>query len=276
MLELFNKYKKNNEISKAILIINNLFNKNPNNSEIFEEYFNLLYFLAENLPNLAEKKDCINQLEVILSFYSENTELNEDVVSKIDILKQKIENVKKIISDIEEKEYSKLQKNIQLENRKILEKLFNMKEKILKTNDQKELEEKLLEISKLDEKIDKDLLTELQSQNYDNLTKLYGEIINKKMQEFEYKNNVSYNKSAIQDFEKAFTLFKDNEEKYRNKAQLYGLVSKTLFIYEVSRLFNETLVYYNYVYNYIFNKLDDEGKINLTYFSIENEVKNKC
>lgn len=74
-------------------------------------------------------------------------------------------------------------------------------------------------------------------------------------------------------FNSAFTSFKNNESRYKDKSQLLGLVSTTLFAYDAGRLFNETLIFYNHVYSYIFNKLDDNGKLELTKYSIECERK---
>ena len=93
------------------------------------------------------------------------------------------------------------------------------------------------------------------------------------MRELEYKKNVAYNKQAADSFAKAFNQFRNNESKYKNQTQLFSLVSTTLFAYDASRLFNETLIYYNHVYSYIFSKLDDDGKLALTRFSIECERK---
>ena len=45
-------------------------------------------------------------------------------------------------------------------------------------------------------------------------------------------------------------------------------VLKGLFVYDASRLYNETLVYYNYVYNYVLGKLSDEDKFLMTKFAI--------
>lgn len=48
-----------------------------------------------------------------------------------------------------------------------------------------------------------------------------------------------------------------------------------LFSYDASKLFNETLIYYNHVYSFIFNKLDDNGKFRLTQISIDSEKINR-
>lgn len=89
----------------------------------------------------------------------------------------------------------------------------------------------------------------------------------------EHKSNIAYNKKAVESYDKAFKMFKNNEGKYKNQTQLFSLVSSTLFAYDVARLFNETLIYYNHIYSYIFGKLDDDGKLALTRFSIECERK---
>lgn len=95
------------------------------------------------------------------------------------------------------------------------------------------------------------------------------------MREMEYKNNIAYNKKAAEAYDKAFKLFKGNESNYKNQTQLFNLVSSTLFAYDAAKLFNETLIYYNHVYSYVFGKLDDDGKFALTRFSIECERKSR-
>lgn len=97
--------------------------------------------------------------------------------------------------------------------------------------------------------------------------------ISAKMRQLEYKDNIDYNKKAVNAYNSAFTSFKNNESRYKDKSQLLGLVSTTLFAYDAGRLFNETLIFYNHVYSYIFNKLDDNGKLELTKYSIECERK---
>lgn len=108
---------------------------------------------------------------------------------------------------------------------------------------------------------------------YDRLTKECTEAISRKMQELEYKSNKRYNKTAIEAYAKAYKAFKDDESLCKNWPRLSRLASETLFAFEASRLFNETLIYYNHVYSYIFNKLDDDGKLALTGLSVDCERK---
>jgi Ca2+-binding EF-hand superfamily protein len=117
------------------------------------------------------------------------------------------------------------------------------------------------------------MLDDQQSAAYDKLTKEHTALISEKMRKIEYQKNTSYNKEAVESFSKAFQLFKSDESTYKNQTQLYKLASQNLFAYDASRLFNETLIYYNHVYTYIFSKLDDDGKLHLTRFSIECEKR---
>ena len=110
-------------------------------------------------------------------------------------------------------------------------------------------------------------------EDYDQLNKSCTDTISAKMRQLEYKDNIDYNKKAVNAYNSAFTSFKNNESRYKDKSQLFSLVSTTLFAYDAGRLFNETLIFYNHVYSYIFNKLDDNGKLELTKYSIECERK---
>lgn len=124
-----------------------------------------------------------------------------------------------------------------------------------------------------DAEIDHDNLTSEQKTHYDQLNKSCTDTISAKMRQLEYKDNIDYNKKAVNAYNSAFTSFKNNESRYKDKSQLFGLVSTTLFAYDAGRLFNETLIFYNHVYSYIFSKLDDNGKLELTRYSIECERK---
>ena len=112
-------------------------------------------------------------------------------------------------------------------------------------------------------------MTSEQKKHYNQLNKECTENISAKIHELEYIKNIEYNKNAVNAYNIAFQKFKIDENKYKNQTQLFQLVSSTLFAYEASRLFNETLIFYSHVYSFIFGKLDDEGKFLLTKYSIE-------
>lgn len=273
MLTLFEEYKNSGKISDALLIGQNIFNKNPGDKATFEAYFSYLCHLAENLPSPNDKMKFAEQAGVVLAFYSENADLDNDIISFIAEQRTRID---KINIDLDEEYRSKADeysKEVEQSNSQSIKKLFTLKDKLLGASTQKDFEKILSEIGKVDVEIAKDYLTPEQNEMYESLTKEHTDIISEKMRELEYKKNVAYNKKAADAFADAFNKFKADESKYKNHTQLFTLASKTLFAYDASMLFNETLIYYNHVYSYIFSKLDDDGKLALTRYSIECERK---
>ena len=239
MLELFNSYKDAGKLSEALLVGRNIFNRKPDNDEIFDVYYSFLCTLAETLPSIVDRSHFADEASMVLAFYTENAVLNK--------------------------------KKIESHNFECLKNFYMLKDKLQAVSTQVDFDAILAQLRQVDTDIIKDNFTNEQSESYDKLTKDYTDLISIKMRELEYKNNVAYNRKAADSFAMAFKEFCSNEDKYKNQTHLFSLVSKTLFAYDVSRLFNETLIYYNHVYSYIFSKLDDDGKLAITRFSIECE-----
>lgn len=273
MLELFDKYKASNRITDAILVGRNLFNREPANGAIFLAYFDLLCSLAEDLPLLSERKDFAGQAGVALAFFSENANLDEGTVDNICAYEKRIHDISHAIGIAEQEQETQRVDKVKASNNECIKKIFRLKDSLSGADSQKKFDELLSELGATDRAIDKDALTDEQAAYYDTLTKECTETISQKMREFEHKSNVGYNKRAVDAYAKAFKQFRENESKYKNQTQLFALVSETLFAFDASRLFNETLIYYNHIYSYIFSKLDDDGKLALTRFSIECERK---
>lgn len=273
MLTLFHQYKDSNRITEAVLVGCNLFNRNSSREDVFTEYFDLLCSLAENLPSLAERKDFAGQASVALAFFSENAEISESVVDHINACEQRLEAISASIAEVEQKQTEDRAAKIAAHNSSCIKELYDLKNALQSVSGQEQFDKILLQISEIDQKIDKAALTAEQAAHYDTLSKSCTDLISVKMRELEYRRNIAYNKQAVDAYDDAFKKFRSDEAKYKNQTQLFGLVSATLFAYDASRLFQETLVYYNHIYSYIFNKLDNDGKRALTRFSIECERK---
>lgn len=273
MLELFHTYKNAGKITEALLIGRNAFNRNPDNAEIFDAYFSYLSILAETLPSIADRAHFADQASVALSFYAENALLTESVIDDIMTCQSRLDDIRGEIAKVQQEKEDKQRREAEHRNAECLKELYELKDKLQAVSSQKDFDLTLEKIGHVDAKIAKDCLTQEQSNTYNALTKAHTDLISSKMRELEYKKNVAYNKQAADSFAAAFSQFRSNESRYKNQTQLFSLVSATLFNYDASRLFNETLIYYNHVYSYIFSKLDDEGKLALTRFSIECERK---
>lgn len=273
MLSLFKEYKSKGKINEALLVGRNLFNRNPADEQIFSVYFAYLCTLAETLPSFADRANFAEQANVVLAFYTENAILTNDTV---EILIQHQKRIDEIYSEIENTKAERIEAEriaIESNNSDCLKELYALKDTLQRANTQEEFDDILSKVRKLDNDINKNMFTDEQSVVYDTLTKDITELISVKMHHLEHKKNIAYNKQAADAFASAFNKFRNDESKYKNQTQLFSLASTTLFSFDASRLFNETLIYYNHVYSYIFSKLDDDGKLALTRYSIECERK---
>ena len=272
-MTLFNSYKASGMISEALLVGRNVFNKYPGNKEVFEAYFSYLCSLAETLPSIDDRSRFADQANVALAFFAENADMSQEVVEAIQSCQERIDQIFSGIYESQQAQEDQEREKAKLHNNDCIKKLYALKDDLRATTTQAEFDAVLARIAQEDSALIKDAFTPEQSNAYDDLTKSHTDVISAKMRELEFKRNTEYNKQAVEAFTKAFSSFRNNEGKYKNQTQLFSLVSTTLFAYDASRLFNETLIYYNHVYSYIFSKLDDEGKLALTRFSIECERK---
>lgn len=273
MLSLFEKYKNDGKITEALLVGRNLFNRNSGDEIIFSAYFEYLCTLAETVPSLADRINFAEQASVALAFYSENAELTSESVDALSGQQQRIDVILSEIESIKAKRVAVERAEIEAHNSECLKKLYSLKDEINRATTQDEFDKILVKIRETDTTMDKDEFTDEQSSIYESLTRDHTELISEKMHQLEHIKNIAYNKQAADAFASAFERFRKDENKYRNQSQLFLLASTTLFAFDASRLFNETLIYYNHVYSYIFSKLDDDGKLALTRYSIECERK---
>lgn len=273
MLSLFEKYKNDGKITEALLVGRNLFNRNSGDEIIFSAYFEYLCILAETLPSLSDRINFAEQASVALAFYSENAELTSESVDALSGQQQRIDVILSEIENTKAKRVADERAEIEAHNSECLKKLYSLKDEINRATTQDEFDKILVKIRETDTTMDKDEFNDEQSSTYESLTKEHTELISEKMHQLEHIKNIAYNKQAADAFASAFERFRKDENKYRNQSQLFLLASTTLFAFDASRLFNETLIYYNHVYSYIFSKLDDDGKLALTRYSIECERK---
>lgn len=273
MLSLFEKYKNDGKITEALLVGRNLFNRNSGDEIIFSAYFEHLCTLAETLPSLADRINFAEQASLALAFYSENAELTSESVDTLSGQQQRIDVILSEIESTKAKRVAVERAEIEAHNSECLKKLYSLKDEINRATTQDEFDKILVKIRETDTTMDKDEFTDEQSSIYESLTRDHTELISEKMHQLEHIKNIAYNKQAADAFASAFERFRKDENKYRNQSQLFLLASTTLFAFDASRLFNETLIYYNHVYSYIFSKLDDDGKLALTRYSIECERK---
>jgi hypothetical protein len=266
MTELLKKYIKEGNISNALLVGQNLFNKNKGNKEVFSLYFSTLYDAAKSNYDAANK--FINQMVAVLSIYSENADLTESEVTYIRSCEDKLNDLVNGIRSYNEMKKAENYKIIIKNNYTLLKNVSDLISNLANVTNKNQFDNILKEIYELDNKFDKENFVLRQKNEYDIITNNCQSIVNSKLKYFERVANVEYNKMAVASYEKIFNLFKyAKDATYRENDML------ELFKYDASRLTNETLIYYNHVYNYILSKLNDDEKLTMTKYSIIAEKK---
>ena len=272
-LTLFCFLSENDATKKdAYLVGKNLFNQHPSDEDIFLKYFDFLCKFASYPIIIDERKFYANEADIVLAFFTENVKISEARLQLIKSCKSKLENIIKEIISLENTIAQKALEEIQQENSEELNKLVELKGQLLSASTKMKFDSLLQSVQKSESTLEKKYLSPEQKELYDTLTSEYSKVVSDKLMELERIENVEYNKVAVKRFKHVFDSFQLSEAKYKeNQSQLYALVSENLFGYDATRLFNETLIYYNHVYSFIFNKLDDDGKFRLTQFSIDCE-----
>ena len=265
MEKLFDKLVTQGNVEEALLVGQNIFNKNSNDESSFSQYFNLLLVLAKNPETDNERRNnYLKRAMVALEFFLENANITEDNIDRLMTYRKDYENALQIVDEEKEKSYRNQLKNRLIENDSIMRSVQEQLKTLINTTIEESFYDALYTIEQLDSKIDKSVFIERQEKQYNDLTKKCSEITDKKVKEFETVKKIKYNQRAVVVFEKTYNLFKNGKEDANHQT-----VIKEFFSFDSALLFSETLVYFNYVYAYIFNLLSDEDKLNFTRLAIE-------
>lgn len=274
MRKLLEKYINSCDIDNALLVGRNIVNRTPSDREGVKAYFDFLIELAENLPALDDRRDYSDQAEVILAYVSENAEISEEYILMLSEMRNKVNEVSRKITEAENKKIEDIISKIEHSNSQSIKKIYSVCEELKEVDNQEDFEKYMIILNEEDSLIDKEYLSDELKQQYDILTKECTELISKKMQEIEHQDNIKYNSNAVDVFSEVFEKFRDNESLYKKDMNaLQELVSDTLFHFETQRLFSETLIYYNHIYQFIFEKMEEEGRLALTRFAVEASKK---
>ncbi|MBQ6167260.1 MAG: hypothetical protein IJK41_07555 [Muribaculaceae bacterium] len=269
-MELFKKLIQENSVWDAQIVGKNWFCQNPGKVDCFKDYFDFCLKVASWRVEIETRTFFASEADLALNVFSEKCKLDESTLGIIQESRSKLVNVSNDINSFIQNQAQEEEDAVVKSNNEVLSKLAKLKTEMVQVDNQKQFDRVLIKMSELEDRLDKTLLTSDQLKLYNSLTKDFSSLVSKKMAEISHNEDTQYNKRAADSFKKAFDLFKANEDKYKqSESELYGLVSQYLFAFDAKRLFNECLVYYNHVYSYIFNKLDDSGKFRFTQFSFD-------
>lgn len=262
MLRLFYQYKEAGQTKRALLVGQNLMNRNPDDFDCFEVYFDYLLSLAEN-QNIQVAKSFLKQAAGTLTFFSESVNIDERAVELILLKENDLNKVSEIINQKEDEITRETVRKEVIYNNDALELLGRLLEKISKCENEADFNTYLNDMGRIDQSINREKLSTGQEAKYAKLMEKSSVIVSAKVAYFENLKNRKYNINAIEAYEKVFKMFKNGEIAENHKEAI-----KSLFSFDPSRLYNETLIYYNHVYNYILSKLNDEEKFIITKYAV--------
>ena len=131
MITLFEKYKNSEKLQETLLIGQNMFNKNPGDRAVFEAYFSYLCNLAEKLDSPSDKSRFAEQAGVVLAFYSENANLDDDTIAFITKQRERIDEINLDLDNKSRSEAEKYAKEMELANNQTIKKLYALKHQLL-------------------------------------------------------------------------------------------------------------------------------------------------
>lgn len=269
MIELLKKYIDEFEIEKAILVGRNIINHDSNNKEAIQIFLDFLLDLSDTLTVFDERRQYLDQAKMIISFVQENANLDPDFIEWIMAYSNRaLESEQKLNKDEDEK-INKIVYEIEMANNKALMKIHELCNQLRRVSNQEEFDKLMKEFIETDRGIEKEYLTPIDQQQYDELSKICSETISEKMNELDHLKNIAYNEEAVKAYYETYCEFAANENDYKNNPErLMAMLNVRFFGFDPEKLFSETVIYYQFVYSKMFEKLTDEGKLYLTYESI--------
>lgn len=271
-MTLFEEKVASNEIWDAHAVIKNMYNRNVGDTELFQRYFNFACMVAAWDIELDTRHYFLEEAGTALIVYAENTTMDAERLAAIKACRERLDIIRGEVSDVRNALAQKYARETQANNNAVLKDLADLKGKLSRAGTQEAFDEVLLTLAERESLLAKEELTGDQKSLYDRMTKEYSALISDKLTKLAMASNAEYNRTAVKEFKYVLDAFQKNESLYTgSSSQLYALVSSRLFTFDPARLFNETLIYYNHIYSYIFSKLDEDGKFRLTQISIDTE-----
>lgn len=266
---LFNKLCENQEFWNAQIVGKNIFCNDPSNKDSFCIYFDFCIEQANCQTDLDSCAFFLNEADYTLSLFCEKCNMSEDIFNLIDIKRKKVQETSRIInSNIHEAEEESAQKTV-LDNDKLINSLESLYVKLQDTTNQNEFDTTIKEVSKAEESLQKGSFTVEQKDKYDALSKRYSKLVSDKMRKLQWQSDKEYNLLAAETYKNVYDSFKEDPKKYKKDTnEFHYLICNKLCSFDNSRLTNETIVFYNFVYQYIFNEVNDDLKIKMTTYSI--------
>ena len=248
------------EYHKAGILIKDLFEEAvyPHYA-IYDGYLD--WIKENNIETLEEKKNELKlferkYLQISISFKVFNISKNN-----IELLGQKFNEIQEEIKSNLCKQNDEQIKAIKSGNSAILKQLEGKLLEIDKVEDKDSFDKLLIEVKTIESKLNPTKFDESEELFYNKLIDLYASKITSFTNYFSNIDLREYNLKALDDFKLTLDTFKKNKRKLlKNNNEFKKLLEEHFFIYDINKLYKETQEFYSYTYNYIFMRIDDDYK----------------
>lgn len=268
MNELVQKLKSEGNFIDAYLVAKNNLSRNIANLTCFREFIDLALEIAGYNIVFDERKQYVSDANAALAMFSEAVVIDEDVITIIKMVRSKINEVTKTILEAEQNYFEDVNRKIQDQNTEQLNKLVQIYDTIQSAQTQHDFDVALAKVSDVEAQLQKQAFSKDQAETYEKLTQQYSQAISQKMEAINKNELLAYNKRAIACFNEVFTAFKREPSKYKDESTLKALMTTKFFAFDSSKLFNESLVFYNHVYSLVFQESPDMLKYKLTEWAL--------
>ena len=272
MSEYVNKLKSEGNFIDAYLVAKNILSRNIGDVSAFNDFINIALEISAYDIIFDERKQYVSDATTALAMFSESVDIDENTIELIKNTRGRINGAAQAIITAEQNHFDAITRKVQDENTEHLKKLGDIYNEIQSAKTQKEFDSALSRVAEEEALLNKAAFSAAQEKTYEKLTRQYSQVISRQMEVINKNELLSYNKRAVSCFNDVFMAFKKEPSKYKDESTLKNLMTTKFFAFDSSKLFNESLVFYNHVYSLVFQESSDALKFKLTEWAL-NTVK---
>lgn len=271
MSELVKKLQEEGRFIDAYIVAKNALSKDIGNADLFQNFIDMALEIAMYDIIFDERKQYVSDANSALALFAENVDMSEAALAMIKQAKARVTETFLAVCQEEEVYFAQQAGSVREKNTELLNQLVDIYNRIKSAKDQSQFEKILSEVSQVEAQLAKEVFSADQQTSYEMLSKSFSQAISEKMEELNRNELLDYNKRAVSCFNDVLQAFKRDSAKYKNEGNLKALMTSKFFVFDSSKLFNETLVFYNHVYSVVFQDVNDTLKFKLTEWALRTD-----
>ena len=269
MDDLVTKLKADGNFIDAYLVAKNVLSRNIGDVSAFKNFIDLALEIASYNIVFDERKQYVSEANTALAMFSEAANIDEAILALIKETRKRIRTVTESILEEEQEYLDEIKRKMEDKNTEFLNELVHIYQQIRNAKTQKQFDAALSQVTEVETAMDKSAFSKEQSITYEKLTQKYSELISRQMETINKNELLEYNKKAVVCFNEVLLAFKKEPSKYKDESTLKALMTTKFFAFDSSKLFNESLVFYNHVYSIVFQESSDAMKYRLTEWALD-------